>query len=508
MKQFFILLAAIAFGLLCSCEQTPVKVDVESVTLNKTAVVLDKGDTVRLVATVLPENATNKTVLWMSGDEDVATVSNDGVVTAVATGETVVNVLCGTVSAECSVTVNVVTAGSVEITPSDVELMVGEKTTLAATVLPEDTADKTVAWTSSDEACATVSENGEVTAVAIGEAVITATCGNAFAECSVTVVPVPVESVTLDMTELDMFVGDTYQLTAAVLPENASDKEVTWSSSDNSVATVESGLVTAVGDGEAVITASCGGYAAECSVTSTRPQPKVGDIFYSDGTYSTELDGSKTPIGVIFYVGDPSVDDAAMRKEHPECVNGLVVSLKSENGDWQTEYKAYDETVSSWVEANTEYEATATYNHADANFNKLVGYNNTKAYEAFNAAAENASWPVTIAERVSAYNVAVPAPENTTGWYIPSMKEVAYLCIGGPIDESIYRMTGTENKDLLNAVIANIPDAEELTNNWWTSSEMVNGTGVYIANVTYGNFSTNSFGKTSPLYLSRYILAF
>lgn len=103
MKQFFILLAAIAFGLLCGCERTPVKVDVESVTLNKTAVVLDKGDTVRLVATVLPENATNKTVLWMSGDEDVATVSNDGVVTAVATGETVVTALCGTVKATCTV---------------------------------------------------------------------------------------------------------------------------------------------------------------------------------------------------------------------------------------------------------------------------------------------------------------------------------------------------------------------------------------------------------------------
>lgn len=176
-----------------------------------------------------------------------------------------------------------------------------------------------------------------------------------------------------------------------------------------------------------------------------------------DGTYSTELDENKIPIGVIFYVGDPSVDDAAMRNDHPSCVNGLVVSLNSENGDWQTEYKAYGETVSSWIEANTSYEATASSTSATANFNKSLGYNNTKGYEAFNAAPENAAWPVTIAERVVAYREAVPAPENTTGWYIPSAKEAAILCIGGPIEGSIYGLTGTENKDVINAVLAGIP---------------------------------------------------
>lgn len=320
---------------------------------------------------------------------------------------------------------------------------------------------------------------------------------------------VPVEEITLDKTSLQLVKGDKIRIEAVVSPENAGDKTVSWFSSDEAVATVdEAGLVTAIAAGDAVITAACGGFTAECSVTSVLPQPKVGDIFYSDGTYSTELDENKIPIGVIFYVGDPSVDDAAMRNEHPACVNGLVVSLNSENGDWQTEYKAYGETVSSWIEANTSYEATASSTSATANFNKSLGYNNTKGYEAFNAAPENAAWPVTIAERVVAYREAVPAPENTTGWYIPSAKESAILCIGSPIEGSIYRLTGTENKDVINAVLAGIPGTDELTNNWWTSTEMLNGSGVYLTNVTHGNFSTNSFGKTSPIYLSRYILAF
>lgn len=511
MKRFFIFVcAAAALMLAGACEQTPVEIDAEEIILDETSVVMDKGDTLSLEATVLPENATNKTILWLSADEEVATVSAKGLVTALNTGETIISVLCGTAKAECSVTVSPVVASSIQLDAVSMELTVGQVRVLNAVVLPEDTENKTIMWSSSDESIATVSNDGEVTAIAVGETSITAVCGDAKAECMVTVVPVPVESITLNESEIDMLVGDTYQLTATVLPENAGDKDVAWSSSDNGVATVDgSGLVTAVAAGEAVITASCGGHEAECRVTSVMPEPKVGDIFYSDGTYSTGLDETKVPIGVIFYVGDPSVDDAAMKEDHPDCVNGLVVGLKNETGDWQTEYQAYGKTVSSWIEANTGYAATATGTYADSNFNRMLGYNNTKGYEAFNASPENASWPVDIAERVVAYRETVPAPGNTTDWYIPSPKETAVLCIGGPIEESIYRLQGTENKDAINAVLEIIPGADLLTDsNWWSSAEMLNGTGVYISNITYGSHNSNSFGKTSPIYLTRYILAF
>ena len=87
--------------------------------------------------------------------------------------------------------------------------------------------------------------------------------------CSVTVTPVAAESVTLSSTELSLKVGETETLTATVLPEDATEKTVTWSSSEAAVVSVEDGAVTALAEGEAVITAACGEVSAVCSVTVT-----------------------------------------------------------------------------------------------------------------------------------------------------------------------------------------------------------------------------------------------
>lgn len=130
--------------------------------------------------------------------------------------------------------------------------------TLTATVAPEDATDKTVVWTSSDESVATVAD-GVVTLVAEGTAEISASCGGFTAICKVTVESayVVVESIALDQASFVGAPGSTFQLTATVLPEDATDKTVDWFSDDESVATVdENGLVTLVAVGEATITAS------------------------------------------------------------------------------------------------------------------------------------------------------------------------------------------------------------------------------------------------------------
>ena len=240
----------------------------ESIMLDKTEIIIEVGESETLVATVYPENA-DVEVAWDSSDEGVATVVN-GLVTAIAEGTAVITASAGGKSATCTVTVPhvAVPVASVTLNKTETTIEVGGSETLIATVNPDNADDKTVTWSSSNEAVATVAD-GLVTAVAEGTAVIIASAGGKSATCTVTVphVAVPVASVTLNKTETTIEVGGSKTLIATVNPDNADDKTVTWSSSNEAVATVVNGLVTAVAEGTAVITASAGGKSASCTVT-------------------------------------------------------------------------------------------------------------------------------------------------------------------------------------------------------------------------------------------------
>lgn len=162
---------------------------------------------------------------------------------------------------------------SVELNTASLSLQPGEKASLSGTVKPDNATIHTVTWSSSDKDVAAVSQDGEVTAVAEGSCVITVDCDGKKATCDVTatIVKVSVTSVSLDKPTASLLVGETFQLTATVLPDNATDKTVTWTSSSTDVATVENGLVTAVAAGEATITATAGECSATCTVTVTVP---------------------------------------------------------------------------------------------------------------------------------------------------------------------------------------------------------------------------------------------
>ena len=142
-----------------------------------------------------------------------------------------------------------IAAETVSFDQTAVTMTVGDTVALVATVLPSNTTDKSITYSSSNPAVA-VAVNGTVTAAGVGTAVIIATTSNGkTAICTVTVsVPtVDVTGVTLNKTELSLTVGESATLTATVTPANATDKSVMWSSSDPSVATVENGRITAVG---------------------------------------------------------------------------------------------------------------------------------------------------------------------------------------------------------------------------------------------------------------------
>ena len=156
---------------------------------------------------------------------------------------------------------------SISIDKTEMVMSVGESGNLTVTVSPSDAKEKFVTWSSSDSYVATVSSSGLVKAIAPGTATVTASCGGFSATCKVSV-KVPVTSISLDESNITLGTGKTQQLTATVSPETATDKTVTWASSNASSVTVSStGMVTAVAAGSATITASCGGYSAACQVT-------------------------------------------------------------------------------------------------------------------------------------------------------------------------------------------------------------------------------------------------
>ena len=158
----------------------------------------------------------------------------------------------------------------------------GDTITLSAEVLPYDTTySKNVSWSSSNEAVATVSADGTVTAKSAGTAIITATSENGMtASCTITVEKklIPITEVCLDKSSATLTEGDTTTLTATVLPENTTySKDVSWSSSNSAVATVDAnGTVTAKSAGTAVITATSeNGKTAKCTITVSRKDTNI-----------------------------------------------------------------------------------------------------------------------------------------------------------------------------------------------------------------------------------------
>ena len=175
------------------------------------------------------------------------------------------------VPVRCIKDVQYVPVMSVSLDKTALELVEEGTYVLTATVLPGNATEKALQWSSSDESVATVDEGGKITAVKEGTAVITAASSSGpTATCAVTVKPkvVPATSVTLNKTQLELVEGGSYLLSATVLPDNATDKTLQWSSSNEAVATVTQGRVNAISEGSAVITVTAAsGKSANCTVT-------------------------------------------------------------------------------------------------------------------------------------------------------------------------------------------------------------------------------------------------
>ena len=265
------------------CKVT-VTVPVESITLDKTSIELKKSETVNLVATINPGNATDKTVTWSTSDASIATVDQNGKVTAVKSGTAIITAKAGSKSAACSVSVTTPVTG-ISLDRTSITLEEGQNTTLIATISPNDADNKTVNWSSDKTNIASVDNTGKVTAIAEGSATIKAAIGEFSATCTVKVskIEIAVTEVTLSKTSLELVEGDEVTLTATVHPSNATDKTVTWSTSNTNVATIVDGTVTAVSVGTATITAEAGDKSATCTVTVVSKGPEAVDLGLPSG---------------------------------------------------------------------------------------------------------------------------------------------------------------------------------------------------------------------------------
>ena len=255
-------------------------VAVSSVGLNSTSITLKNIRNYKLTATVSPSNASNKTITWTSSNGNVAKVDQNGNVTAVNEGTATITAKSNNgKTATCKVTVinpASVAVSSVGLNSTSITLKNIRNYKLTATVSPSNASNKTITWTSSNSNIAKVDQNGNVTAVNEGTATITARSNNGkTTTCKVTVInpaSVAVSSVGLK-SSTTIVKGKTEKLTATVSPSNASNKAVTWTSSNSNVARVDAnGNVTAVNAGTATITAkSNNGKIATCKVTVNNP---------------------------------------------------------------------------------------------------------------------------------------------------------------------------------------------------------------------------------------------
>lgn len=251
-----------------------------------------KGGRLTLAAVAQPEGKTDGRLVWSSSDGSVASVDEEGVVSGKSKGEAVITVTAvdGGYTAECRVRVYQ-TVTELRMDNRSVTVDTGEDIQLTATILPYDADNKSIVWSSDNPDVADVNGKGVVTGVKAGQTVIRATSEDeGISDFCVVTVNQPVTGVSLSKSELSFGkIGDSEQLVASVQPADATNKELNWSSSDESVAIVSNGRVLCSGYGSAIVyvTTVDGGYMASCVVTADDGLTGIDGVA-ADGSVSVD----------------------------------------------------------------------------------------------------------------------------------------------------------------------------------------------------------------------------
>jgi uncharacterized protein YjdB len=236
-------------------------IQVNSVSLNVASVTLLVQENQQLLVNVYPTNASDKSVVWSSSDANIASVDNFGKITALKVGSASIRVTAASgIFTECSVKVvaKTILVESVTVTPKTISLNVGQSQSITATVLPVDATNQSLIWTSNLVSVASVDQTGKITANAIGQAKVIVASSNGINDTvTVNVIPIAVQTVSVDLDFLGLGIGESQFVKAQILPSTATNKIVTWTSANTTIATVSStGRVTGNSAGSVYIYAT------------------------------------------------------------------------------------------------------------------------------------------------------------------------------------------------------------------------------------------------------------
>lgn len=428
-------------------EPEPVKESVEF-TQTTVSIPIDGNGSVSLKVTPMEKLADVEVNVADEGviDLDKASDSEGYVFTmkAKSLGSTTIVAVLGSSIAKCAVSVDPIAVTGISLDKTSIQLVVGATETLSAKVTPDNATSPSISWDSSDKEVATV-DNGVVTAVSAGKATITAASSSFTAECVVEVKTIEAESLTLDFTSKELTETESFIVNATILPEGTSYKNVEWTVDNSDVLRLEpfdaseddnivSARVISLKAGDAKVTASINSIKAVCSVSVKAKEPpvepaKIGDYFYSDGTWSDgglisiNKDGTKavwaenkpapvegkTVIGIVFQTDQNRFSTV---EQQQGFTHGLVFCLKSAHapGTMYTRYTLEDD-----------FSCIGKGKFGSTWYNNLSGQ------------AENAkvlaTYPGSALKNCPAFDWVhtdfVPAaPLNTSGWFIPSIGQL------------------------------------------------------------------------------------
>ena len=322
-------------GLSATCDVTVVDKEVKAtgITLDKSELFVTRGYHDNLVATIMPENTTYKDVVWESSDENTVTVNNGNVYGRNYGTATITATTNNGLQAKCKVEV-VEGVYSWGYSPLPTWMHVSQVYKIDVSVSPEE-AQKYVTFESSDPSVISVTSDGTLTALKVGESTVSVKCGSqVLLSETIEVYEIEPETIRLNKTTLSLVEGESETLTATITPSDATDKSVTWSSSDTSVATVSNGKVTAVKAGSATITAkTSNNKTATCTVTVTKKMVAATGITLNKTSLSLVEGASETLTATVTPSDamDKSVTWTSSDTSVATVSNGKVTAVKVGN---------------------------------------------------------------------------------------------------------------------------------------------------------------------------------
>lgn len=484
---------------------------------DNTEISISAGGKGTVVLTVTPVAEAERVEYSIADEKVVSAVSNVdsemGTVTFELTGTglgttTLIAVLDDKM-AECAVAVSPVSVEKVILDKETIDINIYETYALGVKVEPENATNPYVEWSSDNNSVATVSR-GVITGVGEGTATITAAVGEVKANCTVYVHAVEAESLTLDVSSRTIAEGETFIVTATVLPEDVTYKDMTWSIGDKSVATFEvidvapndnivAAKVAGIYEGETVLTVRCGKLTAECAITVTytedpSKEPEVGDYYYSDGTWSDgkhQPKADKTVIGIVYSTDASRISDAEKALGY---THGLVMCAK---------------TAHAADKIETMYSLDSDFDVVPAKKLGTSWYADINGYAWTRAIAE--AYPGEAIRQCPAFDWVITdfkpsAPVNTSGWYIPSIGQLWDMLanLGGDEVAEYLNSLQTLNNDItyyasvkklsynpidkLNSWLEKVPDADK---DLYVGT-LSRGNGVYVSELMSSTLYENT----------------